>query len=118
MPVVPTSPHTTPAPPLGRTWPLCTVPLPSKEGENHCTGGGAAPATDLNAFLSPLASEATIPSPDTDRMCLSANLDLAEGAPSKQKYFCKVLEQGGSMKYEENLNSRFLMQNIYHLYQK
>ena len=31
---------------------------------------------DLNAFLSLLASEATIPSPDTDRMCLSANLDL------------------------------------------
>lgn len=32
--------------------------------------------------------------------------------------FDKVLGQGGSMKYKENLNSRFLMQNIYRLYQK
>lgn len=38
--------------------------------------------------------------------------------PVGLKYFGKVLGQEESMKYKENLNSRFLMQNIYRLYQK
>lgn len=56
-------------------------------------------------------------------MCLSWDqtwlLQLAPILPPiGLKYFGKVLGQEESMKYKENLNSRFLMQNIYRLYQK
>lgn len=100
----------------------------AQQGGDPCPREGAAPTADLNTFLSLLASEAARgpaggPPPRDRPQVPLRRPGLCRGswsrlAPSKQKYFCKVLGQGGSMKYEENLNPRFLMQSIYHLYQK
>lgn len=108
---------------------LCTLTCPAKRG--HCPRVGAAGAhaaapalchptfqslasrvrpwcVGTSALTPPVPSPHPLPRPRT----------IGHPLPPERKRVCRVLGQGGTMKYEENLNSRFLMQSIYHFYQK
>lgn len=94
-------------------------------GEGQLRTRAPALVSGYSAFSLPRGQRgAGIPPPKTT-MCAFPETQFGyfrRQAPilpaSGLKYFGKVLGQGGNMKYKKNLNSRFLMQNIYHLYQK
>lgn len=71
-------------------------------------GCGASPHLPCS-WGAPAQEQTTVPS--------SAQTGT-QSSPLHAESSSKVLSRRGSMKYEENLNSRFLMQSIYRLYQK